>query len=70
MIDMICKLIPEYNELIRYSGKKDEFGRRRQWIIGKVTKAIYGTLLGAILFYNKLKSALEDMGFEMKDYDK
>ena len=36
---------------------------------GKVKKAIYGTLLGAVLFYNKLKGILVDMGFEMNEYE-
>ena len=69
MVDMICELVPEYKELIRYSGKRDKFGRRKRWLVGKVTKAIYGTLLGAILFYNKLKGELIKMDFEMNDYD-
>ena len=41
----------------------------REVLVGKVTKAIHGTLLGAVLFYNKLKGALTKMGFEMNDYD-
>ena len=36
---------------------------------GKVKKAIYGTLLGAVLFYNKLKGILIEMGFEMNAYE-
>ena len=38
-------------------------------LVGKVTKAIYGTLKGAVLFYNKLKVVLIDMDFETNDYD-
>ena len=38
-------------------------------LVGKITKAIYGTLLGTVLFYNKLKGVLAKMGFEMNDYD-
>ena len=34
-----------------------------------MTKAIYGTLLGAILFYKKLKGELTEMDFNMNDYD-
>ena len=41
----------------------------RKLLVGKVTKAIYGILLGAVLFYNKLKGVLPKMGFEMNDYD-
>ena len=35
----------------------------------KVTKAIHGTLFGAVLFYNKLKGVLIKRGFKMNDYD-
>ena len=38
-------------------------------LVGKVTKAIYGTLLGTVLFYNKLKGVLTKIVFEMNDYD-
>ena len=31
--------------------------------------SIYVTLLGAVLFHNKLKGVLIDMGFEMNYYD-
>ena len=41
----------------------------RKVLVRKVTKAIYGTLLGGVLFYNKLKGVLTKMGFEMNDYD-
>ena len=67
MVDMLCQIKPEYTQLIRYSKTKN--GGCRKMLIGKVTKAIYGTLLGAVLFYNKLKGVLVDMGFEMNDYD-
>ena len=41
----------------------------RKVLVGKVTKAIYGTLLGAVFFYNKLKEVLTKMGFKMNDYN-
>ena len=41
----------------------------RKVLVGKVTKAIYGILLGAVLFYNKLKGVITKVGFEMNDYD-
>ena len=34
-----------------------------------VSKAICGTLLGAVVFYNKLKGVLVNMGFEMNEYN-
>ena len=32
-------------------------------------KLIYGTLLGVVLFFNKLKGILVDIGFKLKEYD-
>jgi hypothetical protein len=34
-----------------------------------VTKAIYGTLLGARLFYDRLRAFLESIEFKVNDYD-
>ena len=36
----------------------------------KLTKAVYSTLLGAILFYKKLSKQLEEWGFEPNNYDR
>ena len=36
---------------------------------GKLEKPVYGTILGAILFYNKLSTQLEDWGFKTNPYD-
>ena len=36
----------------------------RKMLVGEITKAIYGTLLGEILFYKKLQGVLLDMGFQ------
>ena len=41
----------------------------RKVLVGKITKVIYGTLLGVILFYDKLKGVLVDLDFEMNEYD-
>ena len=41
-----------------------------QYLVRKVTKGIYGTILGPILFYSKLKGVLEGLAFEVNDYDK
>ena len=61
MVDMICQIKPKYRKLIRHN--KTRNGGVRRMLVGKVTKAIYGTLLGAVLFYNKLKGVLTKMGF-------
>ena len=67
MFDMICQIKPEYQKLIRCTKKRN--GGVRMILVGKVTKAIYGTLLRAVLFYNKLKGVLTKMGFGMNEYD-
>ena len=38
-------------------------------LVGKISKAIYGTLLGAIQFYKKLRGVLTDMGFKTNGYN-
>ena len=44
-------------------------GRIRKELVGKIAKAIYGTLLGAILFYKKVRGVLMDMGFSTNKFD-
>jgi hypothetical protein len=63
MVDMICQIKPKYSEYIKYGRNK------RKWMIGKLSKAIYGTLLGVRLFYDKLRGLLEEWGFTINDYD-
>jgi hypothetical protein len=64
MVSMICDIDPKYNKNIVYvkNGKK--------YIYAKLTKAVYGTLLGAILFYEKLSKQLIDWGYEPNCYDR
>jgi hypothetical protein len=64
MVSMICDIDPKYKKNIIYgrNGKK--------YIYAKLTKAVYGTLLGAILFYEKLTKQLEDWGYEPNCYDR
>ena len=42
----------------------------RKVLVYKITEAIYGTLLGSVLFYNKLKGVIVDLDFEKNEYDK
>ena len=67
MVEMIYQIKLEYRKLIRRTKKRN--GDMREVLVGKVTKAIYRTLLGAVLFYNKLKGVLTKMEFEINDYD-
>ena len=67
MVEMLCQIKPEYCKLIRYT--KSRSRRTRKVLVGKITKAIYRTLLGAILFYKKLRRVLPEMGFQMNKYN-
>ena len=64
---MIYQIKPEYQKLIRWTKKRN--GGIRKVLVGKVTKAIYETLLGVVLSYNKLKGVLTKLGFVMNNYD-
>jgi hypothetical protein len=64
MVSMIYDIDPKYKKNIIF-GKN---GKR--YIYAKLTKAVYGTLLGAILFYEKLSKQLVDWGYEPNCYDR
>jgi hypothetical protein len=64
MVSMICDIDPKYKKNVIY-GKNS-----RKFIYAKLTKAVYGTLLGAILFYEKLTKQLEEWGYEPNCYDR
>ena len=68
MMELSCQIKPEYWKLIQYT--KSKSGCTRKVLVGKITKAIYGTLLGAILFYKKLRGVLTDMGFQTNKHNK
>jgi hypothetical protein len=64
MVSMICDIDPKYKKNVVY-GKNG-----RKYIYAKLTKAVYGTLLGAILFYEKLSKQLVDWGYVPNCYDR
>ena len=51
MVEMLCEIDLTYKSKVLYA--KD--GQRR-FLYGKLEKAVYGTILGAILFYNRLSN--------------
>ena len=65
MVDMLCEIDPTYRSKVQYT--KDG---KKKFLYGKLAKAVYGTLMGSILFYNKLSKQLMDWGFEVNNYDK
>jgi hypothetical protein len=62
MVDMICQIDPKYKRC--HLSRKEEIH-----IHTRLNKAIYGTLLGAILFYQKLSKQLTDWGYVQNNYD-
>ena len=64
MVEILCEIDPTYKSKVLYT--KDE---RRKFLYGKLEKAVYGTILGAILFYNKVSKKLEYWGFEKNNYN-
>ncbi|KAL7562162.1 hypothetical protein ACA910_020358 [Epithemia clementina (nom. ined.)] len=63
LVDMLVEMSPEiYQEHVVI-----EAGNKILYVI--VTKAIYGMLVSALLFYKKLKKDLEEIGFEVNPYD-
>jgi hypothetical protein len=64
MASMICDIDSKYSDNIVYGGNGKKF------IYAKLTKAVYGTLLGAKLFHEKLSKQLEDWGYEPNCYDR
>ena len=64
MVKMICETDPNYRKYFITS--------KTTWkenMYGKLTKAMYGTVLGSILFYRKLSSQLYECGYEWNPYD-
>ena len=59
MVDMICDIDPAYKKFVLIN---KETGKKK--LYGKLTKAVYGTLLGAIFFYQKLSGQLYKWGYE------
>ena len=63
MVDMICEIDSSYNDKITWS--KD---RKKKFLYGRLIKAVYRRLLGAIIFYNKLSKHLTNHGFIQNKY--
>jgi hypothetical protein len=64
MVSMTCDIDPKYKRNIVY-GKNG-----RKYLYAKLTEAVYGTILGAILLYEKLSKQLVDWGYEPNCYDR
>ena len=64
MVDMICEINPSYYDKIIWS--KD---CKKKFLYGHLIRLVYGTLLGVIIFYNKLSKHLTNHGFIQNKYN-
>ena len=64
MVEMLCEIDPSLEEYIIWSSDG-----KRKFLYGELKKAVYGTLLAAIIFYNKLSDYLIKEGFTPNEYD-
>ena len=63
MVDMLCKIDNTLKDKVVQTKNGNKF------MFGKLDKAVCGTLLGAILFYEKLAVQLHEWGYIMNPYD-
>ena len=62
LVDILCEMDPKYKEYVTFEGNS-------KVLYVHVTKAIYGLLVSAMLFYKKLMADLRGIGFEVNPYD-
>ena len=60
--DIMCKVNPSYKKYVT-----NERGKRTLYL--KLTKALYGCMQSALLWYNTFKECLEELGFKLNPYD-
>lgn len=62
LVSLLCELDEEYKEFVVFENKQPV-------LYVEVSMAIYGMLVSALLFYEKLKTDLKGYGFETNPYD-
>ena len=63
-VDILCEIDPFYKDYVVLEGK-----HQQKVLYVELTKAIYGLLVSAMLFYRKLVTALTGYGFKLNPYD-
>ena len=63
MVNMLCEIDSSLKHKVIHTKNGKKF------MFGKLDKAVYGTLLGAILFYEKFAVQLHNWGYIMNPYD-
>ena len=64
MVEMICEIDPLHYRNVIWS--KD---CKKKFLCSRLVKAVYVTLLGAIIFYNKLSKHFTDHVFVQNEYN-
>lgn len=64
MVELLCEIDPSLEKHIIWS-----HDGKQKYIYSELKKAVYGTLLAAIIFYNKLSEFLLTQGFIRNEYD-
>jgi hypothetical protein len=62
LVDILCEMDPRYIDYVVSEGSQNA-------LYVHVTKAIYGLLMSALLFYRKLRGDLVEQGFTINPYD-
>ena len=62
LVDILCEMDPQYREYVVFEGNQ-------KVLYMHITKAIYGLLVSAMLFYKKLIKDLQGYGFKLNPYD-
>ena len=62
LVDILCEMDPVYQDFVIHHGNS-------KVLYVHITKAIYGLLVSAMLFYRKLATDLQGYGFELNPYD-
>ena len=60
--DIMCKVEPSYMKFVT-----NERGKKTLYL--KLTKALYGCIQSALLWYRTFKGCLEGLGFKLNPYD-
>ena len=61
-VDIMCEADNEYKKFITYEGKN-------KVMYMQLSKALYGCMKSAIIWYNTFSTTLKDLGFRINPYD-
>ena len=64
MVNMIFEIDPSHYDKVQWNKH-----RTRKFLYAWLVKAVYGSVLAAIIFYNKLSKHFIEHGFVMNKYD-